>query len=332
MRPVLGQHRLEERRALRAAAGRGQHLGEADRDVPGLVRARGALDHRLQRGDRRLGPAFREVEPGERAGVGARVRGRRLPRLELGAGRVSPAHLEQELRQGQRRAGALRGGGAQHRLGAVGVAGVQVPLHQRRAYVGVLRKEPVHLGELGADGGVLAPLLEQRQAGEMQSLLGGHRREPGVDAGERAGEILRRQPVGDEHEMGEHVRGCLGEHALCHGHRRRPVGALAEVDGGLERAGRRILRVEGVGAGGMHLGGVEVLHLEREGCELAVAFGEARGELDELQVLGDRVARLAAVGEQRGIAQPGAPVLGVEPEDVAELHRRPVGIARLEIG
>ena len=82
----------------------------------------------------------------------------------------------------------------------------------------------------------------------------------------------------------------------------------------------------------MHGGGVEVLHLERQRGEVAVALGEPRVEVDEPLVLGERRAGVAALAQQRGIAEPGLGMLLVEPEHRAELDLGPLGVALGEIG
>ena len=96
---------LEQRGARLGLAGGGQHLGEPDLEVAGLVRGGGAVEEPLHGGDRRVGVPLREVEPGERLGVGPRVGGGRRPRRQLGPGGVGAADLEQELRERQRGAG-----------------------------------------------------------------------------------------------------------------------------------------------------------------------------------------------------------------------------------
>jgi hypothetical protein len=82
----------------------------------------------------------------------------------------------------------------------------------------------------------------------------------------------------------------------------------------------------------VHGGGVEVLELDGERGQVAVAGGEVRREVDEAAVLGQRLAGVAAVAEQPGIGAPRLGMAGVQPEDVAELDRRPLGVARDEIG
>ena len=82
-------------------------------------------------------------------------------------------------------------------------------------------------------------------------------------------------------------------------------------------------RIEGIGQAGMDLGGVEILDLEREVGQLAVALGELRLQLDQAGVLGERLAGIAAVAQELGIMQPRRRMVLVQPEDVAELDLRP---------
>ena len=207
-----------------------------------------------------------------------------------------------------------------------------MPPDERRAHAGVVGEEAAHRRELVADGGGLALLLEQRETGEVQPLVVRRRGEAGLDAGERPAGVPGPQPVGDEDEVGHDVGRILGEDPLGHRHRRRPVGAAAEVDGRLQRADSGVARVELEGAGGVGDGGVEVLDLERELGQPPVSLGEAGADLDELLVLAEGVAGLALRAAERGIAQPRLGMIGVQAEDVAELDRRPLVVAVLEIG
>ena len=143
---------------------------------------------------------------------------------------------------------------------------------------------------------------------------------------------LRLQAVGDEDEAGHDVAGLLGDDVLGHRHRRRPVVAAAEVDGRLQGAGAGVGGVELEGAGRVRRGGVEVLDLEGELGEGDMGLGEVGAELDELLVLGEGVAGRALVAEEAGEAQPRLGMVGVQAEDVAELDRRPLLVAVLEVG
>ena len=154
----------------------------------------------------------------------------------------------------------------------------------------------------------------------------------GLDAGERPVGVPGPQPVGDEDEVGHDAGRILGEDPLGHRHRRRPVGAAVEVDGRLQRADSGVLRIELEGAGGVGGGGIEVLDLERELGQRPVRLGEAGADLDELLVLAEGVAGLALRAAERGIAQPRLGMIGVQAEDVAELDRRPLAVAGLEVG
>ena len=74
-------------------------------------------------------------------------------------------------------------------------------------------KSRVHAGQLRPDGGHVAPLFEEREAGEVQALVLGHRREAGIDAGERA--VRRPWPPAGR-------RRAPGAPARCRGRRRAP--------------------------------------------------------------------------------------------------------------
>ena len=309
-----------------------------------------AGDEVAERGDRRIGPALGEVEAGEGAHVGRTGRGiprgrRRGAGGELGAGRLGAADLEQELGEGEGGAGIGRfpgrspggiGRSAEHRLGLVGLAVAEVPLHERRPGARVLREAAVHRRELVADGGVVARLLEEGEAREVQPLVPGRGGEAGLDLGKRAGGVLRLQAVGDEDEAGHDVAGVVGEDARRHRDRPRLASlrsrAAAEVDGRLQRPVAGIGGVELPGARRVHGGGVEVPDLEGELGERGMGLGEVGPDVDELLVLGEGVAGRALVAEEAGVAQPGLGMVGVQAEDVAELDRRPLLVAGLEIG
>ena len=77
----------------------------------------------------------------------------------------------------------------------------------------------------------------------------------------------------------------------------------------------------------MGAGGVEILDGERELGEPAVAVRILPVLLDEAQILRHRLAELAALDEEPGIFLARLQMLAVEPEDVAELDHRPVGVA-----
>lgn len=365
MGAVLGEHRLDQRGAFGLLAGGGEHAGEVDLGVAAgiaalasgrvsaLVSGAHAGDEGAHRGDAGIGPAFGEVEPGEgahigRAGAGVRIwasiwarvwASRRDPGGELGAGGLGAADLEQELGEGE---GGTRpgsggvGGGAEHRLGGVGGAVPEVPLDERGAGALVFREEAVHRREFGADGSIggsiVAFLLEEGEAGEVQSLVVRGGGEAFLDRGEAAGNVLRLQAVGDEDEPGHDVARLLGEDALRHRHRRRAVGAAAEIDGRLQRPGAAVAGIELEGAGRVQGGGVEIPDLEGELGEGGVGLGEIGPDLDELLVLGEGVGGRALGAEQGGIVQPRLGMAGIQPEDVAELDRRPLLVARVEIG
>ena len=76
--------------------------------------------------------------------------------------------------------------------------------------------------------------------------------------------------------------------------------------------------------------GVEVLGLECERGQLAVAGGIARVLLDQPQVLAEGAADVALLAQELGEALPGGGVVAVEAEDVAELDRRALRVARLD--
>ena len=76
--------------------------------------------------------------------------------------------------------------------------------------------------------------------------------------------------------------------------------------------------------------GVEVLDLERERGQLAVAGGVARVLLDQAQVLAEGAADVAPLAQELGEAQPGGRVVAVQAEDVAELDHRALRVVRLE--
>ncbi len=161
--------------------------------------ARGhAGDEAAERRDRGVGPALGEVEPGEGAQVG-RLAGPGFgpgfsPAVPSGAAaaraassaRAASAPLTSSRNWARVRAGpGSAGSAAAARSTASASSGVPLlrcQLHQRRPRPGVAGEEAVHRRELGADGGVVALLLEEREAGEVQPLVAGHRGEAGLDA------------------------------------------------------------------------------------------------------------------------------------------------------
>ncbi len=162
----------------------------------------------------------------------------------------------------------------------------------------------------------------------MQPLVGGRMREGVVDPCQRLARRAGGQPVGDEHHLRRHRAGVLGDHALGHRHRRGArLAALAEVDGGLQRPRPGIGGRQRVGFDRGERAGVEVAGFERQRGQRQLAFEVLRILLDEALQLAQRPAGVAAVAQQPGIGEPRRGMRLVEPEDVAELERRPRRVA-----
>ena len=166
----------------------------------------------------------------------------------------------------------------------------------------------------------------------MQPFVAGHRGEAFLDGRQRPGGIPGLQPVGDEDEAGHDVPRIAGDDLRRHRHRRRPVVAAAEVDGRLQRPIARVGRVELEGARGMEGGGVGVLDFEGELGERGMGLGHVGPDLDEVLVLVEGVAGRTGGTEHRGVMQPCLGMVGIQAEDVAELDRRPLLVAVLEVG
>ena len=223
--------------------------------------------------------------------------------------------------------GRARRGGAQHRLGAVGVALAQVPLDQAAPHPGVVGEELGHAGELGAGAGHVAGRLERGEAHQVQALVLGRLRQRRVDDRERLRRRAGVEAVGDQHHLGHDVAGGLGDHRLGHRHRLGAGRRMAEVDGRLERADHRVGRRLDEGLGGVLLGGGEVLHLERDLDDGALRLEVGRVLVGHPQVLPHRLAGDAARALDAGEGEPRRDMVAVEAEDVAELDQRPVGVA-----
>ena len=218
--------------------------------------------------------------------------------LELGPGGLGAADLEQELRQRQRRlrvAGAARRRGAQHRLGAVGVAGAQVPLHQRLAHAGVVGEELGHALRARRRLPAVSPSCSSAASRtRCRPWSPGVLRQRRVDQRQR---LLRRagvEPVGDQHHLRRDDAGVLGDHAARHLQRRGAGLGVAEVDRRLQRPDLRVGGRLDEGLGGMLLGGGEVLHLQRDLGDRALRLEVGRILVGHPQVLPHRLAGLAA--------------------------------------
>ena len=241
----------------------------------------GARDQPAQGGDRRVAVALGEVEAGEGADVGgARVRaGRRRRGRELGAGGLGAFDLEQELGEGQAGAGHGRvaARGAQHRLGGVGRRRLSRCHCTSAARTPALSGKRRFIVASSAPTAASSPFSSsEREPGEVQPLVAGHRREAGVDRGERPGGVPGLQPVGDEDEVGHDVARVLGDDAR----RPSPPPPAGRCRGGSRRSpstpGSGVAGVELEGAGGVDGGGVDVLDLERELGEPAWASARSR--------------------------------------------------------
>ena len=291
----------------------------------GLVQKRG---HGL---DARLGAAGLEVEPGAHGAqerpVGHVLAGEQ--RVELGAQRLGPAHLAQEL---QKRQPVLPGGVLRvDPLAQEGLGAVLVALRQEKAQIGlgdlpVLGKEPRGGGELLAELLLVVHLREDADAQAPELRLVGAEREPVVHQRQRGlGAALAHDAVDHHQPRGgdggivrqrgaRGLRG-LGPGGVVLGLQRVPVGerggggAQARVLGGELEPGLRMAA---------HLVPVAPVHGDQR--QRAARLDVVGILLDEAQVVAIG-ARIVAVRDQElGIGGARVAVESVEVEDVPELE------------
>ena len=307
---------------------REKHLSQSD---PKIAEFRRVLLDRSERAkplDRLFPTAEREIELRQSLEKGRVVRFRINEALQLGPRGVGAFGLQHELGDVETTRRILRRPRrdvTQQRQGGDVVPLRQMPTQERLCGLVVFGVGLNHPFELIADTLGVPQTFEQRQPGDVQIGVVGSIGEGRIGEGQRGLEILRRHPLGYEHEPGRDARRVFGQHLV--GHRHPALGvAFAKDDRRHEffRAGvfgKQFERPANMGRG--HL---EVAQTDGEAGKFEMRRTVVRILFDQSQIMPCGLARVALRREASREFEPGLREALVLLQRVAELDLRRSGV------